>query len=109
MSLSLLPSLRRHITAISWLLVAVVFLLDLLLPTTYAIRLLYIGVVLLGLWSSSRWLSLELAGVATVLSVGHVGMGFKSRSSLGATATRVRSTRVRSPAGCGFCVYCRHV
>jgi len=79
----LLSTLKRHVTVIAWLLVALVFALDLLLPTVYAIRLLYIGVVLLGLWSPDPWLSMKLAGVATGLSIGHVVVGAEGVESVG--------------------------
>jgi len=70
-----MSTLKRHVTAIAWLLVATVFALDLLMPTVFAVRLLYIGVVLLGLWSPDPWLALKLASVATGLSAGHVLVG----------------------------------
>jgi PAS domain S-box-containing protein len=79
----LFSTFKRHVTLIAWLLVALVFTLDLLLPTVYAIRLLYIGVVLLGLWSPDPWLALKLAAVATGLSVGHVMGGGEGIDSIG--------------------------
>ncbi len=90
----LLSTLKRHLTAISWLLVAVVFALDLLLPTAYAVRLLYIGVVLLGLWSPDRWLALKLAGVATALSVGHVVTAMEAEGALSAGGVFTRLTNI---------------
>ena len=81
---TLLPFLKRHATAMAWLIAAAVFLLDLLLPTAYAVRLLYIGAALCGLWSRDAWLSLKVAGVATGLSVGHLMAGAEGASSVGA-------------------------
>lgn len=66
---------RRYVTAAAWLLVGGVLLLDLALPTAYAVRLLYIPVVLLALWTPDRWQALKLAIVATTLSLAHLWLG----------------------------------
>jgi PAS domain S-box-containing protein len=86
---TLLSLVERHATAIAWLLVAVVFALD-LLSTGDVVRLLYLAVVLLGLWSSDRWLSLKVAAVATGLSVGHLVAGVEGAESIGSIFVRLK-------------------
>ncbi len=61
--------LRRRIDLLAWGLVAVVFLLDLVLPEGAAIGLLYVVVMLLGLWTPGTRDVLYVAAFATVLSV----------------------------------------
>jgi PAS domain S-box-containing protein len=52
-----------------WTLVPGVFVLDLRFPAGYAVSLLYVIVILLGLWASDRRLAIKAAALATVLSV----------------------------------------
>jgi len=66
---------RRYATGGAWLLLGGVFLLDLALPTAYAVRLLYIPIVLVGLWTADRWQALKLSLAATALSLAHLWLG----------------------------------
>jgi PAS domain S-box-containing protein len=62
-------SLRLHLDAVAWVLVAAIFALDVRYPAGFAANLLYVGVILMGLWTPSPRLALQVAGVASVLSV----------------------------------------
>ena len=61
--------LRRRVDLLAYALVAGVFLLDVRLPETYAVGLLYVVVLLLGLWTTESRTVLYVAGVATLLSI----------------------------------------
>ena len=60
---------RRRLDVLAWCLVAGVFLLDLKLPEQASVGLLYVGVMLLGLWTPGARDVLYVAAFATVLSV----------------------------------------
>ena len=62
---------RRRLDILAWVLTAGVFALDLALPQDLSIGLLYVVVLLLGLWTPSARDVLVVAGFATVLSVIH--------------------------------------
>lgn len=59
----------RTFDLVLWALVLGVFALDLRFPAGYAVNLLYVIVILLGLWASDRRLAIQAAALATVLSV----------------------------------------
>jgi two-component system, sporulation sensor kinase A len=59
----------RTLDFVLWILALGVFALDLRFPAGYAVSLLYVVVILLGLWASDPWLTVKVAGLATVLSI----------------------------------------
>jgi two-component system CheB/CheR fusion protein len=61
--------LQRHGTFLAWLGLAVVFGLDLTMPQGYAVPLLYVPVILLGMVTHAPRLALQLAAAATTLTM----------------------------------------
>ena len=62
-------TVRRRLDVLAWVLVTGVFALDLLLPERASVGLLYVVVLLLGLWTPGSRDVLFVAGFASVLSV----------------------------------------
>lgn len=58
----------RYLAIVAWLLVSVIFALDVWLPPAYAANLLYVAVILLALWTPRARVAFEIAAIATVLS-----------------------------------------
>ena len=72
---------RRQVDVLAWILVAGVFVIDLNLPDTANIGLLYVVVLLLGLWMTGPNDVLYLAAFATVLSGVEYALSPGDRSS----------------------------
>jgi signal transduction histidine kinase len=59
---------RQRVNLCAWMLVVSVFVLEATLPQTANVTLLYVVVLLLGLWTPAPWDVLHIAGLATALS-----------------------------------------
>ena len=63
------PTNRLHLTWLAWLLVAGILALDVYLPPQFNANLLYVVVILLGLWTPSPRFGWRFAGVSTAVSM----------------------------------------
>jgi PAS domain S-box-containing protein len=58
----------RSLPVLAWLLVSLIFALDVFLPGSYSANLLYVAVILLALWTPRARVAFEVAAIATILS-----------------------------------------
>src|ERR1051326_7598855 len=61
--------LETRLNVLAWLLMAVIFVIDVRSPTGFAANLLYVAVILFGLWSPRMSFALQLTAASTILSV----------------------------------------
>jgi len=57
----------RYLAVVAWLLVSLIFALDVWLPASYSANLLYVAVILLALWTPRARVAFEVAAIATIL------------------------------------------
>lgn len=60
---------RPPLSWLTWLVTAGIFALDVYYPAAFAVNLLYVGVILFGLWSRAQRFGLWIAAVCTALSL----------------------------------------
>jgi two-component system CheB/CheR fusion protein len=59
--------MARYLAVVAWLLVSLIFALDVWLPASYSANLLYVAVILLALWTPRARAAFEIAAIATIL------------------------------------------
>jgi len=62
-------TLRSNLDVLAWILIVGIFAIDLRYPAEFAANLLYVGVILLALWSAQSRLAIQVAAVGTFLSI----------------------------------------